>query len=246
MIGRDGGMREASTGVAGKLSDLRARLGVTVGSLYVTHRLLRRVTGGAADLEFHRLVVQPVRDAAVLPARLLGTLVVKRLAPDEPAIAEALSRADDLARRLARGDRCVAAFREGKLVGYLWLCFGPFEEAESRCRFVLPPHLGAWDYDMFIAAEERGGPAFGALWDAAWALLRERDVQWTASRISGFNDLSLRSHQRLGARPVGWLLLLRLGRCLGFAGSVPPFLKASCSPRRPIEVNFRTAPNWRV
>lgn len=239
MIGRDGDMDDSPAGLRRKLVDLHGRLGPTAGSLYVLHRLLRGATRGAADLEFHRLVVQPVRREAILPARLLGSLMVRRLEPGEPAVAAALSRADDLPRRLARGDCCLAAFREGRLAGYLWLCFGTYEEADSRCRFVLPAGKGAWDYDMFVAAEERGGPAFVALWDAAWSLLRARGIEWTASRISGFNDLSLRSHLRLGARPVGWLVLVRLGRCLGLAGSVRPLLGATCGRAGFIEVNFR-------
>lgn len=229
-----------TTSVAGRLLDLRRRLGLPVGALYLLHRLLARLSGGAADLQFHRLMVQPVRKDAVLPPHLLGTLAVHRVAPDDPVIAQALSREDDLERRLARGDCCVAAFRDGRRVGYLWLCFGSFDEPDQRCRFVLPKGKGAWDYDMFVTAEERGGVAFAALWDAAWTLLRERGVAWTASRISGFNDVSLRSHLRLGARPAGWLVLIRLGGCLGLAGSVRPALAANCG--RAIEVNLRTLP----
>lgn len=228
------------TNWAGKLLDLRRRLGLPVGLLYLMHRSLLRATGGAADLQFHRLLIQPVRKHGILPGHLAGPLVVRQLAPEDPEIAGALSRADDLPHRLARGDCCIAAFRDGRRVGHLWLCFGPFDEVESACRFVLPAGRGAWDYDIYVTEEERGGPVFPALWDAAWGVLRERGLEWTASRISGFNDVSLRSHVRLGARPVGWLVLVRLGRCLVLAGSVRPWFRVTCRPAEPIEVNFRT------
>lgn len=229
--------------IADRLIDLRVRLGTGIASLYLASRLLGRLSGGRADIEFHRLMVQPVRRGTVLPPRLRGSLTVRRLGAEEPEIASALSRAEDLGPRLARGDGCLAAFRDGRLVGYLWLCFGVFEEPDSRCRFVLPAGPGAWDYDMFVAPDERGGPVFAALWDAAWDLLRERGIAWTASRISGFNDLSLRSHVRLGARPVGWLALLRLGAWQGYAGSLPPYAALSRGAGRPIVVKFRTAGN---
>jgi hypothetical protein len=236
-------MPEEPTSLAGKLIDVRSRFGIGIGILYLLHKLLLHATRGAVDLEFHRLFIQPVRSEPVLPIHLAGSLVVRQIGPEDPAIAEALSRADDLPRRLERGDRCIAAFRDGRRIGYLWLCFGPFDEVDSRCRFVLPDGKGAWDYDMFVTAEERGGPAFPALWDAAWRMLRDCGVLWTASRISGFNDVSLRSHLRLGARPVGWLLLIRMGRCLALTGSVRPRFKATCRATGFIEVNFRTGPD---
>lgn len=236
-------MPKPGIAIADRLIDLRLRLGTGVASLYLAGRLLERLTRGSARIEFHRLMVQPVRDGPSLPPRLRGGLTVRRLEAGDPAIASALSRADDLGPRLDRGDSCLAAFRDGRLVGYLWLCFGVFEEPDSRCRFVLPAGPGAWDYDMFVAPGERGGPVFAALWDAARDLLRERGIAWTASRISGFNDLSLRSHARLGARPVGWLALLKVGGWQGFAGSLSPYLAVSREGGRPIVVKFRTAAN---
>lgn len=219
----------AGPGLIGKLQGVGRRLGWRVGLLYLAHRGVRVISGGAAELHLHRLVVQPVGEAELLPERLQGGLEVRFLDRDDTALAEALSRPAELGLRLARGDACLAAFRERRLVGHLWLCFGDFEDAETRCRF-MPEDAGrgAWDYDMSVGQTSRGGPVFAALWDRAWDRLRRDGYRWTASRVSAFNDLSLRSHRRLGARAVGALLTLRIGPCRLLLATVRPFVHLGC------------------
>ena len=213
-------------GFLGRLHGVGARLGWPVGLLYLAHRALRAVSGGWADLHCYRLVTQPVRAAALLPDRLRGPLEVRVLGPDDQARAMALSQPADLPRRQARGDTCLAAFQDGRMVGHLWLCFAPFDDDETLCRFVpRAGEAGAWDFDLSVAPESRGGAVFAALWDGAWSVLRQGGYRWTASRVSAFNDLSLRSHARIGARPAGAFLVLRAGRCRAVFATRRPYLR---------------------
>jgi len=202
------------------------RLGWRMGLLYLAHRALRAISGGWADLHCYRLLTQPVGTAALLPDRLRGPLRVRVLAADDPACAGALSQPGDLARRRARGDSCLGAFQDGRLVGYLWLCFAPFDDEETRCRFApREGEGGAWDFDLSVAPASRGSAVFAALWDGAWAALRQGGYGWTGSRVSAFNDLSLRSHARIGARPAAAFLVLRAGGWRAVFASVRPYLR---------------------
>lgn len=214
------------TGLPGKLRRLVARLGWGAAAGYLLHRAARGATGGWADLHCYRLVLQPVWERPLLAERWRGDVSVRQLGPGDPEIGDALSRRHELAARLARGDACLAAFRRNRVVGYLWLCFGGFDDDETDCRFTLPPGGGgAWDYDLWIAPELRGSVVFAALWQEAWGLLRQKGYRWTASRVSAFNDQSLRAHRRLGAREAGTILVLRAGRGRLALASVGPRLR---------------------
>jgi hypothetical protein len=48
------------------------------------------------------------------------------------------------------------------------------------------------------------------LWDAANAVLRDRGFEWTAAQVSEFDQASLRSHLRMGARRVGRILFVQI------------------------------------
>lgn len=217
------------SGLIGKMLGVGRRLGWGVGSLYLAHRGLRLISGGSTDLHLHRLLVQPVGKSTLVSDRLRVGLSVRVLGPDDAALPGALSLPEELERRLARGDSCLAAFRDGRLAGHLWLCFSDFDDAETGCRFVLAEGgRGAWDFDMSVFRANRGSPVFAALWEGAWTELRRNGYRWTASRVSAFNDGSLRSHQRLGARPTGSLLVLRLGPCRLLLASVRPYIDLGC------------------
>jgi GNAT superfamily N-acetyltransferase len=91
------------------------------------------------------------------------------------------------------------AVRENKLVGFIWIKRDGYQEDEVRCHYVLRPASQlAWDFDAYVAPEFRVSRAFSQLWEAANEYLRDLGCRWTISRISAFNAMSLRSHQRLG------------------------------------------------
>lgn len=132
---------------------------------------------------------------------------------DEAALVAEWAPIEELKSRFARGDIGVGLFRSQKIVGYLWLRLGEYNEPTLRCRFVpQPENQVAWDYDLQIEERERGSMAFAMLWDAANKLLWEKGYRWTASRISAFNPASYRAHLRLGAQRAGIVMFLCVGR----------------------------------
>ncbi len=226
-----------------RLRRLGERLGWPVGALYLCHRALRAMTGGWADIHCYFLVQQPVGKSCLLPGHLRDAVAVRTLTGADPEIATALSRAGELDERLRRGDTCLAAFQDGRLAGYLWLCYAPFEDDETGCRFApLAAAGGAWDFDLSVAPESRGGIAFAALWDAAWGELRRQGYGWTASRVSAFNDRSLRAHRRLGAVTTGTILVLRAGRGGAVLSSVGPRFRLAGRHGAPATVVVRPRP----
>lgn len=230
----------SSAGILARLQAVRRRLGLGLGVFYLLQRALRRLTGNRLDLGWHWLMTQPVPAGTLLDERWQRGIDVRPLDLAAAGRHGALSQAGDLDRRAARGDICIAAFQGGQLAGHLWLSFAGFDDEETRCSF-RPVAGGAWDFDLSVRPASRGGPVFAALWDAAASVLRERGCRWSASRVSAVNDLSLRSHRRLGAQPVGWFLVLRLGACRVILASMAPRLRFT-GPRTPyarVDVRLR-------
>lgn len=192
---------------------------------YYLDRALARLTGAACRVHLYRLLVQPGGAAPRLPERWRGAVAVRPAAGEE---AEALAievPAAEIRARFARGDAGFAAWHGGRAIGHLWLSLGPYDETEVRCRFrPAPEGLTAWDYDLYIAPDHRGGPAFAALWDAADAWLRATGRRWTASRVAAHNAASLAAHRRLGARVVGSAAFVKIGPCQLTIATVRPFL----------------------
>lgn len=190
------------------------------------HGLLRRLSRGSARLSKYYFVAQPVAAAAPPPPRGAVRMYVADAVDDvvrQAPLAEAA-----LHERFARGSRCVVAAREGRLAGFIWLSPGPHHEEAVRCRYRwAPPAAAAWDYDVFIAPDERMGRLFGRLWARAHALLAAEDIRWTLSYIDAFNPGSLAAHRRLGARVVarGWFLVV--GRWQLTVATVAPFVHLS-------------------
>jgi hypothetical protein len=207
---------------------------------YCIHRILAAL-GSSSRLHRYYFVAQPIPEKPLLSPRRGGSVIVKPEAP-ENTDGLPLSQAD-IEARLKRGDKCFSAYVEDRVVGYLWLCFVPFDESEVRCRFVLLPRgKTAWDFDIFIRPEFRIGFVFARLWDSANQFLIGRGVSWTMSRISAFNAVSMVSHRSLGAQRLGSAIYLILGYWQFMLATVPPYLHLSMGPDR-VPAVYVTAPN---
>jgi hypothetical protein len=120
---------------------------------------------------------------------------------------------------------CLGAFKDEQMIGYIWLCLGPYQEDEVRCRFVpASRNRASWDFDVYLVPEFRAGLGFLRLWDEANRLLRDAGVSWSISRISALNPHSLASHARLGAQPCGSALFIRIGPAQLTFASLHPYL----------------------
>lgn len=216
---------------AGFVADSFGRLGWKDGALYAISRVLRRVPGANARLVKYYFVAQPVPRTMESPAPGAGSIFVAAVREGDPLVAHFPRPPEVIARRYADGAICLAAQGRQGFAGFLWITFGPYDEDEVRCRFVtLPAQTTSWDFDVYVDPAFRMGRAFIRLWQAANACLRERKVEWTLSRISAFNDDSLRSHARLGGMRIASAAFLCVGSIQVTVASVRPWLHVSFSP----------------
>lgn len=213
-----------------KLKNLVGELG-PVGTLcYVGYRLCAK-SGGLASLHRYLFVAQPIPDQALLPPRRGRSIAIRQVDAKDPVLLSLPLDQKVLAYRAGQGAICFGAFKEGEIIGCLWLCLASYEEDEVRCRYhPAPPDKTSWDFDVYLQPEHRSGLGFARLWDEANDFLRRRGVEFSWSRISAFNPTSIASHARLGAKVVGNATFLRLGPCQLMIASVPPYIHFS--PRK--------------
>ncbi|EKV32746.1 hypothetical protein C882_1584 [Caenispirillum salinarum AK4] len=201
----------AAPGLTARLRATVAELGGPNAVLYWISRALGRA-GGIARLHRYVIVLQPVPERPLLKPHRGRSIAVEPLSRDDPRLFDLPLTRAVMDYRFDQGALCLGAVKDGRVIGCLWLCLGPFDEDEVRCRYVREPEGAAsWDFDVYVHPDHRTGFAFGRLWDAANGLLRERGARFSASRISAFNAASLKSHAALGAAAVGRATFLRLG-----------------------------------
>jgi hypothetical protein len=206
----------------GKFVAALREFGFASGCVYVMDRGLRYVGTG---LYLYRFVAQPVRTAPLLPGARGRTIVVRKIGLDEPALAGMPLTRAVIEYRARQNALCLGAFKDEQMIGYLWLCLGPYQEDEVRCRFVpAPGGRASWDFDVYVLPEHRAGLAFLRLWDEANRLLRDAGFAWSISRISALNPHSLASHAKLGAQRCGSALFVRIGAAQLTFTSLYPYL----------------------
>jgi hypothetical protein len=220
-----------------KARDLSRGVGRWNALLCITDRVLMRLTGDRVRFFKYLLVAQPVAQGPLLPASRGRRIVVRELRLedlDEVALPRPPAMLHD---RFEAGDRCLGAFIGQELVGFIWLCFRPYdEEAEVRCTFLPAPQgIATWDYDLYIEPRHRVGFVFARLWDAANELLRTYGVRWTVSRVSAFNVGSINSHKRLGSIVVDRAFFVKLGRLqiMQCSGGIPRLHLSTRTEDRP-------------
>jgi hypothetical protein len=211
----------------GKLKNPVRELGL-VGALYYVAQRLCAKSGGLASLHRYLFVAQPVPDKALLPPQRGRSIMIRQLAAKDPVLLSLPLDDKVLSYRAGQGAVCFGAFKKGEIIGCLWLCLSSYEEDEVRCRYhLMPPEQSAWDFDVYLKPEHRGGLGFARLWDEVSDFLRRRDVVYSWSRISAFSSSSLASHARLGAKVVGKATFLRLGGYQLMFASLPPYFHLS-------------------
>lgn len=217
-----------------KFANLLRELGFVGAFCYVVHRLGAK-SGGVIALHRYLFVTQPVAGVPLLPARRGRSITVQQLDPQDPQLLNLPLDRTVLAYRAGQGAVCFGAFKEGEIIGCLWLCFEGYEEDEVRCRYLpQPADQTSWDFDVYLKPGHRSGLGFARLWDEANAFLRRHGIAYSWSRISAFNPGSLASHARLGAEIRGNATFLRLGPCQFMRASLPPRWHFSCRrSRRP-------------
>ncbi len=220
------------------LSPLR-EFGPMAGLAYLADRALRALSPGLG-LYLYELMMQPVSHDALLPARMLRNLQFVEIGRGHEDLARMPAREDIKASRFEQGARCVGAYRNGRLIGYAWFCFGAYDEDEVRCSYDLAKvEPAAWDFDVYIFPEHRMGVGFSAVWHGAFQFLRGLGIERSFSRVTHFNVASRRAHARLGSVGVGRLMVLKLWPIELMLASVRPFVGLSWSRRHRMRLSMR-------
>jgi len=213
-----------------------AQMGWWDAGCYCLSRVLDRV-----GIKMHKydFMAQPV--SAEAWARGRGSKLRIALATTLAEVPDDCPRPRDvLAGRIAQGAYALQAWREEQLAGFIWLVHGSYLEDEVRVHYHLPSGDTVWDFDVYVAPDFRLGPAYLRLWDEANALLRERQVRWSCSRISSFNVASRQAHGRLGARKIGGAVFLCAGRWQLCFSSQAPYVHLSSGPGSCLQLTLDT------
>jgi hypothetical protein len=215
-----------------KIRAVLDELGLVNTILHGLDRAFVRLGGGIRIFRYE-LVAQPVPAAARVAAPSGRSFSVREIDRSDPALRAMPLTPPILAHRFGQPVICLGAFKGAELVAYLWLCLGPYQEDEIRCRFVPAPEgEAAWDFDVYVLPEHRLGRGFARLWDAANATLRARGVAWSMSRISAFNPGSIAAHRRLGARRLGSATFVKGRHAQLVVASLPPYVHFAFSDKR--------------
>ena len=215
-----------------KLVDVFREYGLVLGLFYGIDRTLQRLSS-RLRLFVYQIMVQPITDKPLLPERFARRIEMREIKRGDPEVALMPARTDIKEARFAQNAVCLGAYRDGRLIGYLWFCYARYEEDEARCTYLVTPQSEAiFDYDFYIFPEHRMGLAFAAIWHGANQYLRARGIRYTFSRLTRFNLASKRAHERLGCKPVGNVLFFQLGPMQIMASTIWPFVHLSVSPSR--------------
>lgn len=188
-------------------------LGVLNAALYWADRVLAACTRGYVRIRRYVFVVQPLQRRMRPQRPGDAKFVVRRFAAGDPVEKHFPVPAEVIRRRLAQGSTCLIAELNGEFAGYIWLHAGPYPEDEVRCIFEpWPTQRVSWDFDLYIVPHLRATRAFGRLWEAAEQDLLARGFTHSASRISAYNVMSIRSHLRSGATISGSATFITVGR----------------------------------
>lgn len=199
----------AETARRHSFSDDIKRIGFTGWSSYVLDRALAKISGQRVRLSALWFYAQPVQSIPKIDHRATDRIQVKVAERDEVPDGSFGRPPGAIAERFEQGSVCIAATKDGELAGFMWLQFDALRERLLRCDFVPSPHgTVSWDFDLYVAPQYRLGRTFGRLWSRAKEILVERGVQTTVSWIAFDNASSQRAHERMGARRVGWALIL--------------------------------------
>jgi len=168
--------------------------------------------------------VQPITGKPMLPANLAKNLRFAEIVEGDPAVATMPAREDIKESRFRQGARCLGAYRNDELLGYLWFCMQRYEEDEVRCTYELADaQRSVFDFDLVVLPKHRMGIGFMAIWHGANAYLHDRGVRYTFSRLTRFNLASRRAHDHLGWRRVARALFLKMWGLEMMLTSIRPY-----------------------
>lgn len=215
---------------------LSQSLGWLWACCYVFHLLLKKM---GIKFQAYRFAYQPIPSARKLA--IPPNITFKWIDAFHTDLLVEDRKAHIVQGRLARGDLCLAAFKESEMVAFIWLAMSHYPEDDTRCDYQLESPPLVWDYDVYVAPKYRVTRLFAQLWEEANDYLRTHQIQWSVSRISAFNAASIRAHVRSGAKLTGSAFFWQMGQIQWLMSSQKPFVHLSRQSRPIFQFNAPTS-----
>ena len=160
-----------------KLTSPFKEFGLLAGLLYVIDSVFLRISP-SLRLYFYELMVQPIPEKPLLPARFAKGIEIREIKRGDPEVDLMPARPEIKQSRFEQNAICLGAFQKGKFIGYIWFCFRAYDEDEVRCTFLLTPaDQAVFDFDLYLFPEYRMGLGFIGIWNGANAFLRSRGIK---------------------------------------------------------------------
>lgn len=205
-------------------------LGIVDGVLYLINRLLCVISRDRCSLLRYYFFAQPINRVVGERVTRNTDILIRRIFPEDPILPKLLRPISVLEDRFRQGATCFLATKGIEVVGYIWIILDTYKEDEVRCLYRTLPHRKvAWDFDVYIDPRYRLGRSFVRLWDAAANFLSEHGYEASVSRISAFNQRSLKSHSSMGAVRIGSAIFIKFGQAQIMLSGIRPFAHLSFS-----------------
>ncbi|HWR17287.1 MAG TPA: hypothetical protein VN577_20830 [Terriglobales bacterium] len=189
-------------------------------------------------ISLYEILIQPIPETPLLAGQLAQTYQIRQIKPGDPELDLMPARPEIKVSRFAQNAMCLGTFKKNKLVAYIWLAFGSYEEDEARCTFVLPPHA-VFDFDLYVMPECRMTLAFAGTWHGANEFLLTRGIRNSFSRLTRTNIRSRRAHKRLGAARIAHTLFVKAWKLELMLASIAPYVHLSLTERNRVHLNLR-------
>ena len=109
--------------------------------------------------------------------------------------------------RLAKGDRCILALYNNKIIGYLWAMRNTMELLQSK--YISLSKNRVYSYKEFVLKEFRGKRVQGAMYSYLIDMLKKDGKQFVVSTVDSDNKISLKIKNRDGFKIIGNLYHIR-------------------------------------
>lgn len=110
--------------------------------------------------------------------------------------------------RLKKGDRCILALHNGKIVGYLWtMADSTMEVAQSK--YIKISENRTYSYKGFVLKEYRGMRIHGEMYAYLIGLLKKDGKRYVISTVDTDNKPSLKTKRGGGYKMVGSIIHIR-------------------------------------
>lgn len=173
----------------------------------------------------YELMVQPINDKNLLPERMKKQFEFREIKQDDPCLSVMPRPPEIIEFRFKQDAICLGLFKNDKLIGYIWFCFGKYVEDEVRCIYILKPEKASvFDFDLYIFPEHRLGLGFSVIWDEANKFLRTQGIHQTFSRLTLSNIASKRAHNHFGWKLCCRALCLKAWDTQIMLTSVSPYI----------------------